>query len=312
MLDLPATERLQAEHDELATEAERRGIGWRTRHTRELSWADYRLELGQQRDTIQATRPDGCWCLGLGGKYPRSLPMPPPSEEVVTSYDKPCVCPEALAVIADLERAREKYRRGLMEARLARVFGQTELVPYQDARMETVIVDRENADGWEIMRAWVDLDRPDVYEKSLLIHGPIGTGKTFAAVALMRRRIELGEAALFLLLSDFLDAIKATFGRASDGSEGATTEDVLDAPRRVPLLVLDDLGAEYGTPWAESQIFGLLNARLNAGLSTLFTTNHDLLKLRRRAGERISSRVIGMCGGVGGNIVAWMGTDRRL
>lgn len=135
------------------------------------------------------------------------------------------------------------------------------------------------------------------------------TGKTWAAVALMRRRIEQGEGALFFQMSDLLEQIKATYGRAKDGSDGPTTEEVLAGPREVSLLVLDDIGAEYDTPHAIDQILQLLEAR--RGKVTLFTSNLNVDQLQTKIGERIASRIVGLVGGRAGNILYWGGADRR-
>ena len=73
--------------------------------------------------------------------------------------------------------------------------------------------------------------------------------------------------------------------------------------------LLDDLGT-YQTPWVEEQLRALISARHRAGLPMLVTTNLTLAQLRA-ASERIASRLIGMCGGLGGAIVEWAGPDRR-
>lgn len=312
---LPPTERLRDELATIATRQQEMRDRGATLSAGRLDFVRERLEQqvrwGEERDALQAKRPQGCWCLGLGGKSRADLP-PDANGEIHITYLVPCTCQDAAAMTARAVAARELRTRSLLEERLTRVFGTPELAGYEDARIDGMQVEPINAVYWELCQAWLDPRRPEISDLSLLITGPVGTGKTFLALALMRARIEAGQAALFLDLGDFLDQIKATFGRAADGSDGPTTAEVLEAPRRVPLLVLDDLGAEYGTAWAESQIFGLLNARWKAQSATIFTTNHTTETLREHAGERIASRVLGMCGGLDANIIRWQGRDRRL
>jgi hypothetical protein len=55
----------------------------------------------------------------------------------------------------------------------------------------------------------------------------------------------------------------------------------------VPLLVLDDLGAESGTPWADEKLFQLMNYRYNACLPTVFTTSVTLNSMPSRVATRL-------------------------
>ena len=64
--------------------------------------------LGRQRDALQALRPDGCWCLGLGGKRGHWL------SDTVYRYDEYCGC-EAGQIAAQVAKAeeirQEKHRK---------------------------------------------------------------------------------------------------------------------------------------------------------------------------------------------------------
>jgi len=58
--------------------------------------------------------------------------------------------------------------------------------------------------------------------------------------------------------------------------------------RRARLLVLDDLGSQSTTPWAQEKLFQVLNHRCLAGLPTVITISNrawDLLD------ERLKSRL---------------------
>jgi len=62
----------------------------------------------------------------------------------------------------------------------------------------------------------------------------------------------------------------------------------LRASGEVELLVLDDLGAEQRTPWANEKLFQLLHHRYNAMLPTVITSNRMALEGRD---HRIVSRL---------------------
>ncbi|HEX9922165.1 MAG TPA: ATP-binding protein, partial [Anaerolineae bacterium] len=46
--------------------------------------------------------------------------------------------------------------------------------------------------------------------------------------------------------------------------------------RRSSLLILDDLGTESATPWAEEKLYQLFNHRYNARLPTVITMAKDV------------------------------------
>ena len=55
------------------------------------------------------------------------------------------------------------------------------------------------------------------------------------------------------------------------------------------LLVLDDLGAQQSTPWANEKLFQLLNRRYNYRMPTIITTNNVGLQ---GVEDRIRSRMM--------------------
>ena len=56
----------------------------------------------------------------------------------------------------------------------------------------------------------------------------------------------------------------------------------VDAYTDVPLLVIDDLGKEQPTEWAISRIYAIINARYEALMPTIITTNYSEAELLRR------------------------------
>ncbi|MCB0226833.1 MAG: ATP-binding protein, partial [Anaerolineae bacterium] len=49
-----------------------------------------------------------------------------------------------------------------------------------------------------------------------------------------------------------------------------------DEVRKAPLLILDDLGTESATPWAEEKLYQLFNHRYNGRLPTVITMAKDV------------------------------------
>ncbi len=118
----------------------------------------------------------------------------------------------------------------------------------------------------------------------LVLLGGTARGKTHLAAAIANWRIAQGQPALFVVVPDLLDYLRATFAPDSPVSY----DRVFDAIRTAPLLVLDDLGAHSSTPWAEEKLFQLLNFRYNAKLPTVITTN----LLMEQHDPRLASRML--------------------
>ena len=103
----------------------------------------------------------------------------------------------------------------------------------------------------------------------LVFQGANGCGKTHLAAAIVNYRYQQAKPALFIVVPDFLDHLRSTFSPDSKVSYDQLFESV----RNAPLLVLDDLGAQTTTPWAQEKLYQVINHRYNARLATVITTN---------------------------------------
>jgi DNA replication protein DnaC len=106
----------------------------------------------------------------------------------------------------------------------------------------------------------------------LVFTGTYGCGKTHLAAAIANQVSLSGEPALFVVVPDLLDHLRATFNPNSLTPYDKRFEEV----RKAPLLVLDDLGTESATPWAEEKLYQLFNYRYNARLPTIITMAKDV------------------------------------
>jgi DNA replication protein DnaC len=113
--------------------------------------------------------------------------------------------------------------------------------------------------------------------------GGFGSGKTHLAAAVANYRLELGQPALFVVVPDLLDHLRAAFSPTSS----ITYDDQFNALREAPLLILDDLGAHNSTPWAQEKLYQIFNYRYNQRLPTIVTTNLRLEELDPRVTSRL-------------------------
>ena len=121
----------------------------------------------------------------------------------------------------------------------------------------------------------------------LVFTGTFGCGKTHLAAAIANYQVSQGHSALFIVVPDLLDHLRATFSPNSLISYDKRFEEV----RTAPLLVLDDLGTESATPWAREKLFQLFNYRYNARLPTVITMQESVEELEE-TNPRLSSRML--------------------
>lgn len=118
----------------------------------------------------------------------------------------------------------------------------------------------------------------------LVLLGSFGTGKTHLAAAIANYNITLGRPAMFVVVPDLLDHLRAAYGPSSESG----LDERLEAIRSTPLLILDDLGAHNSTPWAQEKLFQILNHRYNGRLPTVITANQRLEELDPRIASRLA------------------------
>lgn len=125
----------------------------------------------------------------------------------------------------------------------------------------------------------------------LVLCGPSGCGKTHIAAAIANRCIARGQPVLFVVVPDLLDHLRAAYDPGSD----VGYDELFEQVRNAPLLILDDLGTQSSTSWAQEKLFQLINHRFNARLPLVVTTvlRPEQLddRLRTRLTEPSLSRV---------------------
>jgi DNA replication protein DnaC len=135
--------------------------------------------------------------------------------------------------------------------------------------------------------------------RSLLIAGPVGSGKTHQAYGALRSAASCGRNLAWQAVpfADFCAELRPSSG----DPEGA-----LRRYRDAELLLVDDLGAAKNSEWVEETTYRLINARYEAMRATIFTTNLALPQLAGGLGDRIASRLVEIC-----DVVPLVGADRR-
>ena len=121
---------------------------------------------------------------------------------------------------------------------------------------------------------------------SLLLQGATGIGKTHLCLAIARGVTEQGFGVVYGSVQPLIRRLEAEhFGREQGNSE--------DQLISCDLLVLDDLGMEFDTPFSRACLYNILNARLLEGRPTVVSTNLSISAMKERYGDQIASRISG-------------------
>lgn len=176
------------------------------------------------------------------------------------------------------ERAREVSASLAEDRRLRALAAWRETCPamYRDARLGDLMADRDQSAAAHAASQWL-LTRGAL---TLVIAGPIGTGKTHLAAATAHAATEMAVRPFFVTVGDLMDALRP------EGSKALAR-----AATQARLLVLDDLGATRPTEFAVESMTSLMDTRLREERRTIITTNADAATLQEAWGARLVDRM---------------------
>ena len=116
----------------------------------------------------------------------------------------------------------------------------------------------------------------------LLLTGSYGVGKTHLAAAIANFAVSMGVPTLFLTVPDLLDWLRYAYGALDEDFETRFEE-----IRNIQLLVMDDLGTQNATPWAQEKLYQIFNHRYVNRLPTVVTSNQPLEEIEGRIQSRL-------------------------
>lgn len=120
----------------------------------------------------------------------------------------------------------------------------------------------------------------------LLLTGGNGCGKTHLAAAIANCQIDYNRKVYFITAPDLLDHLRESYGKPYEEEDNYSTR--FAEIREAPLLILDDLGTESPSAWAQEKLFQILNYRYRARIPTILTTNRSIEEFEPRLRSRLS------------------------
>ncbi len=120
----------------------------------------------------------------------------------------------------------------------------------------------------------------------LLMTGPVGTGKTYAAACIANALIDRGIPVLMTSFPAILSTSKFELN------------DIVRQSQEYDLVIVDDLGVERDTEYSAETVYQYIDARYRSGKPLIVTTNLSLQDMKEPGGiryKRIYDRILEMC-----------------
>jgi len=137
----------------------------------------------------------------------------------------------------------------------------------KNAKMKDIFLDdksRKEAINWLVL--FVKNYDKKTKTKGLYLNGNFGSGKTYLIAAAFNELAKKDIRCAIIYWPEFIRTLKASF----DDDFKEKFEHI----KRIPVLLIDDIGAENVTPWGRDEILGtILQYRMEEGLTTFFTSN---------------------------------------
>lgn len=143
----------------------------------------------------------------------------------------------------------------------------------KEARMKDVFKDDDNRfDTIVWLNNFIKNYTKDKKQKGIYLFGNFGCGKTYLIAAMFNELAKEGIRSAIVFWPEYLRDLKSSF--QTDFKEK------FEYIKKVPLLLIDDIGAESTTEWSRDEIFcPIIQYRMQAQLPTFFTSNLDLKSL---------------------------------
>lgn len=114
---------------------------------------------------------------------------------------------------------------------------------------------------------------PREFHKGLYLEGSFGVGKTYLLGALANALAEKGFSTTLVHFPSFAVKMKSSISSNSTG-------ELIDAVKKAPILMLDDIGADQMSSWFRDDVLGvILQYRMQEELPTFFSSNLSLKQL---------------------------------
>lgn len=219
---------------------------------------------------------DGLLCCGECGERKECR-----VEILGSLFTVPCLCRCGREAYEKRERDFKDQQRRIRIANM-RVSGISD-----ESLRDVCFKDSDGSENIRKCQAFVEhWDEIREQNTGLLMSGPVGTGKTYAAACIANALIDRG---IPVMMTSFPVIL---------GTSKFEMNDIVRQAMEYDLIIVDDLGVERDTEFSAETVYQFIDARYRAGKPMIVTTNLSLKDMRSQESiryRRIYDRVLEMC-----------------
>jgi DNA replication protein DnaC len=123
--------------------------------------------------------------------------------------------------------------------------------------------------------------------KCLIFCGDVGTGKTHLAIGIAHAVLEQGRQAVFTSVIRAVRSVKETYAKGAGRTEAQALRDLVEPD----LLILDEVGVQFGSDTEKLILFEVINGRYEASRPTIVISNLAVDALEAYLGTRSFDRL---------------------
>ena len=123
-------------------------------------------------------------------------------------------------------------------------------------------------------------------DKSMIMVGGVGTGKTLLASAMLDALVDNHKCGIIKTI-DLVRKLKSTWHKDSNETE----EEILKLYISVDLLIIDEVGSQFGSDTEKLFIFDIIDGRYQDMKPTILISNLDINGIKDAIGERCVDRL---------------------
>ena len=127
--------------------------------------------------------------------------------------------------------------------------------------------------------------------RSLLMRGATGLGKTHLSLAIANEVLNNGYYVVYVSAPSILAKLDKLHFNYMYQDE----EDIVNTLCECDLLIIDDLGTEFASPYTKAAIYNIFNNRILTNKPMIINTNMTIRELEATYSQRFVSRIIGEC-----------------
>lgn len=207
---------------------------------------------------------------------------------ILNGYTSPC--PECMST--RLLEERQEQAKQLSEEHnnliAAGLLKRAAIPPrFADRTLDNFVVTHDGQErALKTARAYVEAFGKNAGQ-SLILCGGVGAGKTHIAIGIAHELIRRQCVCVFTSVIGAIRSVKETYSRDSDITEREAIANLI----RPDLLILDEVGVQFGSDAEKLILFEIINGRYENCKSTIVISNLAITALTEYLGERVVDRL---------------------